>query len=72
MLAVFDSGLETLRLPLVKPVSLTDEDGQPISEVRRENVAFLVQRYFEWTGTIEEGTCLPSSSHSSTHALQMR
>lgn len=58
-LAVFDSGLEDLRLPLVKPVSLVAEDGT-LDEAKRENIAYLVQRYFEWTGTIEEDVPSPA------------
>jgi hypothetical protein len=58
-LAVFDSGLNDLRLPLMRPVSLnfTEQNTQASSpSIRRESVSFLVQRYFEWTGTIEQGT----------------
>ncbi|GJE84396.1 hypothetical protein PsYK624_004720 [Phanerochaete sordida] len=61
-LAIIDSGLEDLRLPLVKPVSLVVDDGAiPAAEnSRRESVAYLVQRYFDWTGTIEEDITSPS------------
>ena len=58
-LAIFDSGLSDLRLPLVKPPSsivdpeLQTQASQP-PDVRRESVAYLAQRFFEWTATMEE------------------
>lgn len=57
-LAIFDSGLGDLRLPLLRPVSpgLVSENGQAdSSSIRRESVRYLVQRYFEWTGIFEQG-----------------
>ena len=59
-LAVFDTGISTLKLPLVRPVSplvLQENESQAGSSsptARRESVGFLVHRYFEWVGTVEE------------------
>ena len=58
-LAVFDAGLEGLKLPLMRPVSpegpLGEGPSSSTSEsMRRESIAFLIQRYFEWVGTVEE------------------
>lgn len=53
-MAVFDSGLDNLRLPLLKSVPPSTDAEQP-PNIRRESIAFLAQRYFEWTATIEEG-----------------
>lgn len=57
--ALFDSGLNELRLPILRPVSsemTVAEAGPATAGTRREFVAALVQRYFEWTGDAEEGT----------------
>lgn len=65
-LAVFDSGLSDLRLPLVKPPSsIVDPEFQETQTsqppaVRRESVAYLVERFFEWTATIEENDADPA------------
>lgn len=63
-LAIFDSGLLDLRLPLMKPVIISEgvdqQETQP-SNTRREPIAFLAQRYFEWIATIEEGEGDPGS-----------
>lgn len=59
-LAVFDSGLSDLRLPLVKAPSAIVDSEQPHTQasqppnIRRESVAYLAQRFFEWTATVEE------------------
>ncbi|KZT71594.1 hypothetical protein DAEQUDRAFT_763812 [Daedalea quercina L-15889] len=53
--AVFDSGLGGLKLPIIRPVSPSDEDpgGSRPSTGRREPVAFFVEKYFEWTARVE-------------------
>ncbi|KAJ3556938.1 hypothetical protein NM688_g1748 [Phlebia brevispora] len=56
-LAVFDSSLDALRLPLVRPVSpghMQEGDGSSSPIGRVESLGFLAQRYFEWVGTVEE------------------
>ncbi|KAI0347331.1 hypothetical protein BDW22DRAFT_516611 [Trametopsis cervina] len=56
-LAVFDAGLDKLRLPILLPVAVaeeaTDKESTRVGP-RRESVAHLVQRYFQWIGTVEE------------------
>ena len=55
-LAVLDSGLSSLRLPLVRAITPDQDDGPSTSSsVRKESLAFLAQGYFEWVGTVEEG-----------------
>lgn len=59
-LAVFDSKLDNFLLPLMRPPSpggfMQEEAQASASNTRRESVGFLAERYFEWTGTVEEGT----------------
>lgn len=58
-LAIFDSGLHQLKLPILRPVSfgyrIPDESEQPLTNPRRESVALLLQKYFEWIGLVGEG-----------------
>lgn len=81
-MAVFDAGLDKLRLPILLPVAIaeeaTDRESTRVGP-RRESVTHLVQRYFQWIGTVEEGkyrwpspykiedsltsTCLPDDPH---------
>ncbi|TCD67692.1 hypothetical protein EIP91_012058 [Steccherinum ochraceum] len=54
-LAIYDSGLDSLRLPLVRPPSpnafqIKVEGGE--DNTRRESVGFLAARYFEWVGIV--------------------
>lgn len=57
---MFDSKLENFLLPLMRPPSpggfMQEEAQASASNARRESVGFLAERYFEWTGTVEEGT----------------
>ncbi|KAH9843882.1 uncharacterized protein C8Q71DRAFT_730404 [Rhodofomes roseus] len=54
-LAVFDSGLQDLKLPIIRPVSPSGGDPNEArpSTGRREPVAFFVEQYFEWTARVE-------------------
>lgn len=49
--AVFDSGLDALKLPILRPVS--PAEGERPSTGRREPVAFFVEKYFEWSARVE-------------------
>jgi len=52
-LVVFDSGLDKLRLPILRPVSPTSEGAPGSSQARLEHVSFFVEKYFELVGTVE-------------------
>ncbi|KZT20754.1 hypothetical protein NEOLEDRAFT_1100183, partial [Neolentinus lepideus HHB14362 ss-1] len=58
-LAVFDSGLDSLRLPII-PITqpsfdpLADKDSRDDSP-KLQPVAPLVERYFEWVGNVKQG-----------------
>ena len=57
-LAVFDSGLENLRMPLLRvpsPDPDAPEGTQHVVKDVHEPVASLAQQYFEWVGTVDEG-----------------
>lgn len=64
-LAVFDSGLDQLRLPVLRPVSPPEGESHTPSSVRREPVAPFVHNFFQWTGVVEAAgspeTEIPSS-----------
>jgi hypothetical protein len=67
--AVFDTALENLRLPLVTPFSLpTDLQQTPLGEGEEEEppeelfpdigtveVASVVEKYFQWSGVVKRG-----------------
>ncbi|CCM04808.1 uncharacterized protein FIBRA_07001 [Fibroporia radiculosa] len=52
-LAVFDSGLENLKLPVLRPISPGPGDQSQPATLRKESIAMCVEKYFEWTGTAE-------------------
>lgn len=64
---MFDSGLDALKLPILRPVS--PAEGEPggfrPSTGRREPVAFFVEKYFEWSARVE-------GTHRHSHMLVER
>ena len=54
-LAVLDSGLDTLKLPILRPVSPAEGEpgGSRPSTGRREPAAFFVEKYFEFSARVE-------------------
>jgi len=65
-LALFDSGLDRLKLPIVRQVH--DDAGQETesSPLKTEAVASFVHRYFEWVGTTEDDALSPSSTSTTS------
>ncbi|OBZ76538.1 hypothetical protein A0H81_04029 [Grifola frondosa] len=67
-LAVFDSGLDQLKLPVFRPFSPGDP-GEDEVTAKREPVALFVEQYFEWIGTAEELEAAAPSTSFDTSSL---
>jgi len=66
-LVLFDSEIQDLRLPLVKPLSSQNElmpEDYGESSSRKECVLDAAKRYFEWIGNVELLEYIPSSRSS--------
>lgn len=73
-LAVFDSGLENLRMPLLRvpsPDPDAPEGTQHVVKDVHESVASLAQQYFEWVGTVDEEDSSPPTSQPQEITLSM-
>ena len=64
---IFDSGLGTLKLPILKALSFDEpEEEEP---ARSDALYVLLERYFQWLVEFPEfeGTRFPSSTMKVTH-----
>ncbi|KDQ64685.1 hypothetical protein JAAARDRAFT_145694 [Jaapia argillacea MUCL 33604] len=72
-LVLFDSRIDELKLPVIEPVfrRLNFENGDedtPDPPVRKESVSFLVAKYFEWCGTVENASSANATRSDSLDA----
>lgn len=58
-LALFDSKIQDLKLPLIKPLSMDEliPEDYGESSSRKESVLEAAKHYFEWVGIVESGKC---------------
>lgn len=53
-LVVFDSGLDQLKLPIIRPLASADQTCKSTtSQARLESVAVFARRFFDWNAIAE-------------------
>lgn len=54
-LAVFDSGIDRLKLPIMQEIKIEDVPAGEERNFKRYPVSSIMHRYFDWIGEVEIG-----------------